>query len=119
MKRLDGGVVASIALGMVLGVLLCVSAATAQGGPEPKQTDPSNSQNTIPEKVAPPSDPTVPNTATGKDLSTELSRSNGVIAPKRDVDPGASVPAPEPRSEHNSGYSASRKQRKSPYVQPK
>jgi hypothetical protein len=80
---------------LVLGC--CLIAAIAVSGPAFAQTEtmpPPKSQRTIPEK-----DPSA-NSGSNTNLSKKLDRTNGVIAPPSDVDPGIqkSAPVPNPNS---------------------
>jgi len=73
-------------------VALGASVASAQA-PVPRQPVPNMPapQQTIPEKIE-PREPS----STGSTLSDKLERSNGVIRPPGDVDPGIASPAPVP-----------------------
>lgn len=81
--------------GLVLGCLVVglSSAALAQTPVQPQPTDPNmpSRQNTVPEKIEPGS-----TGATGGTLSERLNRTDGVITPPSNINPGMSVPAPVP-----------------------
>ena len=69
---------------MTLGVLAMAPAMA--------QTNAPGSQTAIPEKQS----PTTLQGGRSESLSSKLSNSDGVIAPKGDIDPGMHVPAPDP-----------------------
>jgi len=53
-------------------------------------------KNAIPEKIRPEEPDTTGSTGAGENLSDKLSRSEGVIKPRADVDPGIEAPVPVP-----------------------
>jgi hypothetical protein len=56
--------------------------------PQPKDPNMPATQNTVPEKIEP--------SATGGTLSEKLEKSDGVIKPSTNIDPGIAAPAPVP-----------------------
>jgi hypothetical protein len=78
---------------MLAGLLALGAQAASAQEPLPQQQAPNMPapQQTIPEKVK-PEEPS----STGSTLSDKLERSNGVIRPPGNVDPGINAPAPVP-----------------------
>jgi hypothetical protein len=72
--------------------------ATAQTRPDPAQRpEPApTTPTTPPEKIDPPADPRSSGSSGVEPLGERLGRSDGVIKPPTDVDPGMTTPAPDP-----------------------
>jgi len=67
--------------------LVFATAAAAQVTVQPKDPNMPDPKNTVPEKVDPPA---------GQTLSDKLEKSDGVITPNSNMDPGIVAPAPVP-----------------------
>lgn len=91
-------IAAAVASGLILASLAVLPSTTVLAQ---AVAPPASSTQTIPEKT-PATDNNLKreaapaNTLSGRSgsLSTQLNKSNGVIAPKTDIDPGMKVPAP-------------------------
>lgn len=90
-RTMTGRTLITTAAGAVMAVGLA-TAALAQTPAKPQPADPNmpSTQNTVPEKIEPNS-----TGATGT-LSEKLNKSDGVIKPRSDVDPGMAATAPAP-----------------------
>lgn len=78
-------------IGCMLGAAFLVGAVAATGAADAQTTLPPKpgSKNVIPEKQAPPLE-----SGRSDSLSHKLDKSDGVIKPNANVDPGMAVPAP-------------------------
>jgi hypothetical protein len=72
---------------------LMLGVALAQSPIQPRDPNMPDPKTTIPEKIRPEEPDTTGSTG---NLSDKLSRSEGVIKPRADVDPEIEVPAPVP-----------------------
>jgi len=76
--------------------LLMASLALAQTPVQPRDPNLPDPKTTIPEKIRPGEPDTTGSIGSGENLSNRLSRSEGVIKPRRGIDPEIEVPAPVP-----------------------
>jgi hypothetical protein len=82
---------------IALGSLLVSPVAYAQSEavtPDSQRTIPEKDATTSPEKLKQQAAPSTLQTGRSESLSTKLDHSNGVIAPRSDVDPGMKSPTP-------------------------
>ncbi len=77
---------------LAIGLLLAAPVLAQTQAPSPPATD-----RAPPDKIGPPLDPRAePQTGTAAPLSTELSRTDGVVHPSSRIDPGMSQTPPDP-----------------------
>jgi hypothetical protein len=75
---------------------LMLGVALAQSPIQPRDPNMPDPKTTIPEKIRPGEPNTTGSIGSGENLSDRLSRSEGVIKPRRGIDPEIEVPAPVP-----------------------
>jgi hypothetical protein len=86
-------VMAAIAAGSML-ISPVAYGQSVPATPDSQMTIPEKNATSSPEKLKQQAAPSTIQTGRSDSLSTKLNRSNGLIAPKTDVDPGMKMPAP-------------------------
>ena len=81
---------------VVAAAPLMVSLAVAQTPVPPRDPNMPDPKTTIPEKIRPSEPDTTGSIGSRENLSDKLNRSEGVIKPRRGIDPEIEVPAPVP-----------------------
>jgi len=86
---------ARVAVIAAASLLVGIVSADAESTSQPRNPTPSPPNTTIPEKIQPQQEGAAGSGGHSESLSDKLDRSEGVLPPPADVDPGLAKPAPD------------------------